>query len=588
MNNLEWEVLLATRNKLLEVPHGGKAGVLATACVQLQCSEQTLYRKLATAGLETDRKARKDKGDTVYTHDQLGLISGMLVSSTRANEKRLLTIEDVVELLHADGKLPCVMSASWVAQLLRSNTLHPDQLNHATPAQSLRSLHPNHCWQIDASVCVLYYMKGGTLKAMNPDEFYRNKPQNVAKIVNDMCTRYACTDHYSGTIWSRYYLGGETAENLLDFMMFCITQREGVPAHGAPWMLMLDPGAANKSFVVKNFCERMKIKLNINEAGNPRSKGQVENANNLIERHFEGLLRFMPTLDLVMLNQLNQQWQISYNASRKHTRHGQPRYSLWMQISAEQLRIAPPLVLMRDLATSKEETRRVDNTMQVSFAAKGYGSRSYDVRYVPGVLVGQTVTVVVNAYRAPAIDVRFTDAETGELRWMCVEPIVTDAAGFNINAAVIGEEYKAPPNTVADGLRNDIAKQAYGVASIEEADKARKLNKQAYVGINAMAAIEATQLPAYLPRQGTALETEKRAMATRHMTVPAAAKRIMALAGTHYTPQTYGWLQAKFGATGVPEDQIVAIAERLGLVVDQAEATGTDVPQGLRVVGGAR
>jgi hypothetical protein len=588
MNELEWEVLLATRNKLVDAPHGAKAGVLATACASLQCSEQTLYRKLASAGLETQRKARKDKGETVYTQAQLQLISGMLVGSTRANDKRLLTIEDVLELLHADGKLPCLLSAGWVADLLRSHTLHPDQLVHQTPAQSLRSLHPNHCWQIDASVCVLYYMKSGTLNSMPKDEFYRNKPMNLAKVVNDLCTRYACTDHYSGVIWTRYYLGGETADNLLDFMMWCMAQREGSPAHGAPWMLMLDPGAANTAHVVKNFCERMQIKLNINKPGNPRAKGQVENANNLIERHFEGLLRFMPKLDLVMLNVLCEKWQVSYNATRKHTRHGQARYSAWMHINNAQLRIAPPLALMRDLATSKEETRRVDNTMQVSFAVKGHGSQAYDVRYVPGVLVGQAVTVVVNAYRAPAIDVRYTDAETGELRWMCVEPIARDAAGFNVNAAVIGEEYKAPPLTLADTQRTELAKQAYGVQTLEQADKARKLNQQAYAGVNAMAAIEATQMPTYMPRAGTVLETEKRAVASQMISVPAAAKRIKALAGERYTPQTFAWLQAKFGTTGVPDDQVEAIAERLGLVADQSEATGSDVPSGLRVVGGAR
>ncbi len=588
MNELEWEVLLATRDKLLNAPHGAKSGVIATACAALQCSDQTLYRKLSEAGLETGRKQRKDKGETVYTIAHLRLISGLLIESTRRNEKRLLTIEDTIEILYADGKLPSKLSPSWVAELLRANTLHPDQLNHATPAQSLRSLHPNHCWQIDASVCVLYYMKSGSLQAMNPDEFYRNKPQNVAKIVNDLCTRYACTDHYSGTIWARYYLGGETAENLLEFMMWCMAQREGCPAHGAPWLLMLDPGAANTSHLVKNFCTRMSVKLNINKPGNPRAKGQVENANNLIERHFEGRLRFMPTLDLLMLNLLCEQWQVAHNAARKHTRHGQARYSAWMHITTEQLRIAPSMALMRDLVTSVEETRRVTNNMLISFGVKGFGSQDYDVRYLPGVQVGGTVTVAVNPYRAPAVDVRFTDAETGELRWMCIEPVVTDKVGFNIAAPVIGEDYKAPPATLADGVRNDLLKQAYNVDALEEAEKARKKNAQAFTGVNAMADVQATVVPTYLPRKGTALETEKRAVACAHISVPAAAKRIKALAGERYTPQTFTWLQAKFGATGVPEDQVEAIAERLGLVADQSEATGSDVPTGLRMVGGVR
>jgi transposase InsO family protein len=178
-------------------------------------------------------------------------------------------------------------------------------------------------WQIDASVCVLYYMKSGVLKSMPKDEFYKNKPQNLARIVNDLCTRYVATDHASGTIWTRYFTGGETAQNLIDFFLWAVSQRQGMVAHGVPFMVMLDPGAANISHLFKNLCEQLQVKLQINEPGNPRAKGQVENAQNLVERHFEGLIRFMPTLDLEQLNAACERWQISFNAARKHTRHGE-------------------------------------------------------------------------------------------------------------------------------------------------------------------------------------------------------------------------------------------------------------------------
>jgi hypothetical protein len=430
-------------------------------------------------------------------------------------------------------------------------------------------------------------MKSGSLQSMPKEEFYKNKPQNLARVVNDLCTRYVCTDHASGTIWTRYYTGGETAQNLIDFFLWCISQQEGMLAHGVPMMVMLDPGAANTSGLFKNLCERLAVKLQINEPGNPRAKGQVENAQNLVERHFEGLIRFMPELDLEGLNERCQAWQAHFNATKKHTRHGQPRYSAWMHITPEQLRIAPSMELLRDLVTSTEQTRRVSNTMTISYAVKGHGQADYDVRYVPGVMVGQQLTVVVNAYRAPAIDVRFTDAETGEQRWMCVEPQGKDAFGFSANAPIIGQEYKQAPATQADQERQKIGQAAYGAANDDEAAKARKSNAQAYAGqINIMADIEATKLPDYLPRKGTALEMAKQEVAAARMSVTAAAKRLKAIMGERYEPRMFGWLQAKFGEAGVAEEQLAAIAQQLGGSPEPDAAEPMSQVPALRVVAG--
>lgn len=585
-------MIIETRDALVRAKHGQKKAVIASACAQLQCSEQTLYRKLEEAGFAAGRKQRVDKGEVIYNEEQLRMIGGMLRESTRQNGKQLLTIEDTVGILFADGKLPAIASASWVGEMLRAANLHPDQLRHLAPAQSLRSLHPNHVWQVDASVCVLYYLKGGSLKSMPKDEFYKNKPQNLAKVVNDLCTRYVCTDHTSGTIWARYYMGGETAQNLIDFFFWCVSQRDGMLAHGVPFMWMMDPGSANKSHLVKNLCDRLSVKLQINEAGNPRAKGQVENAQNIVERHFEALIRFMPALGLDELNEACERWQVAFNASRKHTRHNMTRYSAWMHITPEQLRIAPPLELLRELVTSQPETRRVSNTMSVSFSVKGHERADYDVRYVPGVMVGQQITVVVNAYRAPAIDVRFTDAETGELRWMTVEPIATDAFGFNTSSPMIGEEYKCPPLTVADAHQAQIGQEAYGAANEEDAAKARKANAQAYgpgsaTPVNIMAEIDATPLPAYLPRKGTPLEAEKREVEQARMSVTAACKQLKARLGERYEPSTFAWLTEKYGSEGLTQAQVDAIAEISAPAPAEQPAAGG--APALRVVaGGAR
>ena len=53
-------------------------------------------------------------------------------------------------------------------------------------ATALQSLHPNHVWLIDASLCVLYYLqaegKRSGLQVMDADKFYKNKPKALERI----------------------------------------------------------------------------------------------------------------------------------------------------------------------------------------------------------------------------------------------------------------------------------------------------------------------------------------------------------------------------------------------------------------------
>ena len=110
---------------------------------------------------------------------------------------------------------------------------------------SLRSLHPNHVWQIDASRCVLFYLprasKGDSgLRIMDHTDFYKNKPANVIKVINESLWRYVVTDHTSGWNYSTYVTGGENATNLVDVLIDAMHRREGEAMFGVPLMVMLD------------------------------------------------------------------------------------------------------------------------------------------------------------------------------------------------------------------------------------------------------------------------------------------------------------------------------------------------------------
>ena len=209
---------------------------------------------------------------------------------------------------------------------------------------SLRSLHPNHVWQIDASRCVLFYLprasKGDSgLRIMDHTDFYKNKPANVIKVINESLWRYVVTDHTSGWNYSTYVTGGENATNLVDVLIDAMHRREGEAMFGVPLMVMLDPGSANTSAIFKT-CKALRIHVQINKPKNPRAKGQVEKGQDITERDFESTLRLLPSDKVDSLEKINAlvaRWRRYFNGTRIHTRTGRTRDSAWLHITPEQL-----------------------------------------------------------------------------------------------------------------------------------------------------------------------------------------------------------------------------------------------------------
>jgi hypothetical protein len=187
----------------------------------------------------------------------------------------------------------------------------------------------------------------------------------------------------------------------------------------------------------------------------------------------------------------------------------------------------------------------------------------------------------VNVFRWPAIDVHFTDPDTGEISLQVVEPMAKDEWGFG-PGPVIGEETRTAAKSELGRNRDRLTKDAYSLPSVEEADAARKRHAQAYAGrVDAMADVHATQVPTYLPRRGTPIETATQRVAPVLLNTVAACKRIRQQLGAAYTPQIYAWVEARF-PEGVPEDQLETICANFA--PKQAEAA----PTGLRAVGGGQ
>lgn len=570
----EFDLLAAARDQLLRARRGEKAAIVDRVAAALGCSMQTAYRKLGQAGLDTQRKRRTDAGESQLTEAELQLVAGVLSASLN-NKGQRMPVETALDMLRASGQLATSVHPSTVSRQLYARHMHPEQLALPTPSVQMVSLHPNHVWQVDSTTGAYYYLPGGRLRWMPEDQFYKNKVSNIVKASTDLLTRYAATDHTSHAFKARYYLGGETVENLLDFVTWAMWKQDESPVHGVPLILLMDPGGANKSQVMRNFERSVGFKLMHHAAGSARVTGSVEKCHDLVRMHFETRFRFTDPrqVSLDALNAEVQRWAAAYCSTRKHTRHGRTRYGAWMAITADQLRVPASLEALRDAAVREPETRRVDNDKTVQF-----GGKTYDLRHVPGAVPGLKVTMQINVFRAPAIDVQFICPDTGAESWHVVEPAQTDQWGFRADGPVWGEDMRTAANTVVDNNRNALLKSAYkvgdGLPTLDEARAARKAHAQAYAGlVDPMADVKATPVPAYLPRRTTEAPVAARRVEAQRLSPVAAAGRLRQMLGDAYTPQVYTHL-AQHHADGVPEDQLAALADAFrtgGPVADQAD-----------------
>lgn len=557
----ELDLLRDLAGRLAQARHGARSGLVAEAAGLLRVSAQEVYRRLKSVGWTSGRKPRADRGKSLVTEDVAKMAAAVIQGARRKTGKKTLPLTTTLEILRENGKglvdqetgevkLPA--SSTTLARSMRKHGCHPAMLAAGKPSVSLRSLHPNWCWQLDASTCVLFYLPKGGIKIMEEGVFYKNKIHNLERIAKERVQRYVITDHYSGALYVHYVQSaGETSENLVETFLHAIQPRgHQDPLHGVPWNLLMDKGAANTSHLFLNLLDNLKVNPLVHEAGNSRAKGQVEEGQNLVETQFEGRLAYLPIANLEQLQAAADKWRCHWNAWRMHSRTRQTRNACWLSITEEQLRLAPSMELCRDLVTTKPVEITVKGDMTITHSVKGYGRHVYDLRYLPGVVPKCKVTVVVNPYRAPAVDVVLKDERGDETVWT-VEPVEMAEGGFRADAPVIGREHKALPDTVADRNLKEI--EAAGAV-------AGRQSGQAPYGLDVMADLH--EAPAYIPRRGSDLDVDASRREVAPLSHVEAAAQLKARLGSAWSADRYQWLTQRY-PDGVPADAVEDIAAQL-------------------------
>lgn len=495
--------------RLDSAQRGQRGVIVGQAANLLGCSTHAIYAGLEAIGWKSGRKGRSDKGATTVAEKEARIVANLMVTSLRQKAKRMMSMQDAIEIARANGHVDSKASPNTFARVMRDNGFHPDQLIRPEPHIQMRSLYPNHVWQFDVSICVLYYMPNGGLTIMEKTRFYKNKPANEDRIKKDRVLRYLVTDHFSGAFYVEYFqTPGENQETLFNFLVNAFSARghKHDPFHGVPFQLIWDKGSANESHMIRHFLDNLQVHHETHRAHNPRAKGQVERTHEIVERAFESRLSTMRITSTEELNRCAHIWMRYYNGTRAHSRTNHPRYQLWQTIREDQLRICPPVELCRSLLSSEPEERTVKGDLTINYTVKGYASAVYSVEHIPDIRVGDKVNVAVNPYQAPAIFVIDYGEDGQEVRFEC-DPINMDIAGFRLDAPVYGDGYARPRDTKTDTHRKAMRKEAYNAQTQLEAEKARAQRKPAFGGrVDPISYLSAQPQADYMRRKGTAID----------------------------------------------------------------------------------
>jgi len=448
--------------QMIVAKNGEKQKVLSRYMTMTGKTAQSLYRIAAQNGYNTGRNRRKDFGRCELNDRQISFLSSQIQVTSREIKGPIMPVEKALIIAEDNGIIePGTISPDRAQSILAERHMNAAALKTPTPHIKMRSLHPNHVHVYDMSVCIQYYLKGKNkgFGIMPETMFYKNKFENFSKVKNKLI-RYILVDHFSHFIWLKYYYtGGETEENLYDFLLSCWSadKHPKIPFRGVPFYALFDKGAANTAKAITTFLNRLDIQTPDSLPHNPRRQGSAEVAQNLVERWFESGLKMQPAHSVEHLNTWAVDWCAWFNSTRKHGRHKMPRTECWLQIKKDQLRDLPEKEILHYLYERPGENRLVRGDYTISFCYKNHDVREYSVKHIKGLMPNRSrIKVLLRPYHWPEIGVVFEKTE------YLLKPIGYAAGGFREDAAVIGEEFKSMQETKTQAAVKTADNLAYG------------------------------------------------------------------------------------------------------------------------------
>ena len=495
--NKGWELEMTERLKRALMPD--RKSIFEEYQMLSRKSFSQLYRIAAKHGFKSGRKPRIDKGQLKngVSTQQVEFIAGLKYTTSRQVKGQIMPTWRAIQIAEDNGILEKgQVTTETMNRILKERKLSKAHLEVDDSHIGLRSLHPNHVHQFDPSICIQYYLKDGGLgiTRMTEMEFNKNKPENYLKIKTRLY-RYVLVDHFSGAFFFYYYdAKGENQLNLFDFLQRAWGHKndERYPFRGVPSILMMDAGSANKSKAVLSMLEHLDVQMPPTMPGNSRTRGSVEGFHNNLEGAFESALRLEPAYDIETLNKWALDFAIWHNSERIHTRTKMARTLCWLKITQSQLRDLPSLEIMQDLFANPAKECTVDGRFFIRFRGK-----EYNIKHVEGTFRGSKVNAILSPWSWPEIKIEYQ----GKI--YLAKPVELVDGNFTVHDAVIGEEFKATPQTTIQQAKDRIDKVAYG-------EEGHTKDAIPYEGLQAFGGhADKLENKAFLPKRGHEIEIDR-------------------------------------------------------------------------------
>lgn len=523
--------LFTLRDALNAAQHGEQTAQVEAFAGRIGKRACTVWRWLKDhAGYQSGRKRRADAGSTRLPTDTLEMIAGAKREAVRGNGNKTLGTPVAMNIAHTNG-LEVNVGKSRINALMRGLKLDVDSVTNSRSHINTRPEHVNQVYQVDPSLCVIYYM-GGKQRIMRDEEFYKNKLENYAKIKLKVW-RYVRWEQASSSIDVCYYeAAGENQQSLFEFLHHTMSKQVHRLSYGVPATLEMDKGSANTSHGIVNWMESMGVQVVTHATGHSWAKGGVENANWLVETHFESRLKFEPVDSVAQLNTSAANWVRDYNANaiehvdcRVIRASGEPlvRDALWSLIlrTPQHLIEVPDIEVCKYFLHAAEATRDVKSNYFISFVHPEIKkSRQYDLRpWAEYLHRGMTVKVYALLLKDGALRVEIPRIGGEPLLVEVQADSAFDEFGNSMTAQVKGE-YSRAPQSLTEAADKRLAQVTWGAdATRESAEVSRAKQQRPFAHLNdgkglvAHSHLGKEALPQRLLPAATALDTADIAVA---------------------------------------------------------------------------
>lgn len=516
--------LFLLRDALAAAPRGEQSAKVKAFAKSIDRSPQTIHRWLKNhSGRKTNRKPRADKGSTSVPTETLEMMAGMKRETVRGNGNKTLPTGVAMNILHQNG-VEITVSKSRYNAIMREKNLDVDSIMASRTTITTRPKHVNQVYQVDPSLCVIYYMAGKQF-IMRDEEFYKNKPGNYAKVLLKVW-RYVRWEQASSSVDVRYFeAAGENQESLFEFLHYTMSKQPNRVSYGVPARLEMDKGSANTSHGILNWMEAMGVEVITHAAGHSWAKGGVEGANWLVETHFESRLKFEPVESVAQLNASASAWVRDFNANaiphvecRVKRASGEPlvRDDLWQLImrTSEHLIEIPEISVCKYFLHGKQDTRQVKNYLISFVHPEIKKSRQYDLRPWAEFLANKMeVKVWPLLLKDGALRVEIPRIGSEALLVEVQADSAFDQFGNSMSAQEKGE-YRASPYSLTESADKRLAQAAYGAEATRdtaEASRAKQARPFAHLndgkGLVAHSHLGQAELPQRLLPAATPLNT---------------------------------------------------------------------------------